>query len=104
LHLKYYGTIIDDDFVNKLKKIILDPNNIPKLPMSVAVLEALGVIMINFDNLQNTISLIIKSFLIQPSISFTKLDNTSITILRQCAADSISLALKVIINIYTCIL
>lgn len=98
LHLKYYGTIIDDDFVNKLKKIILDPNNIPKLPMSVAVLEALGVIMINFDNLQNTISLIIKSFLIQPSISFTKLDNTSITILRQCAADSISLALKAIDN------
>jgi len=51
----------------------------------------------SFDHLQNPISLIIKSFLIQPSISFTKLDNTSITILRQCAADSVSLALKVII-------
>jgi len=94
LHLKK----IDEDFVNKLKKIILDTSNIPKLPMTVVVLEALGVIMINFDYLQNTISLIIKSFLIQPSISFTKLDNTSITILRQCAADAISLALKAIDN------
>jgi len=49
----------------------------------------------SFQHLQNSISLIIKSFLIQPSESFTKLDKTSVTILRQCAADSISLALKV---------
>jgi len=97
LHLKH----IDEDFVNKLRKIILDSSNVPKLPMTVVVLEALGIIMINFEHLQTPISMIIKNFLIQPSISFTKAENpvfTTINILRQCAADSISLALKAIDN------
>ncbi|ORX86288.1 hypothetical protein BCR32DRAFT_290137 [Anaeromyces robustus] len=97
LHLKH----IDDDFVNKLRKIILDSSNVPKLPMAVVVLEALGIIMINFDHLQTPISMIIKNFLIQPSTSFIKAENpinTNISILRQCATDSISLALKAIDN------